>query len=403
MAALLAAMVAVALTPVLSGGGAPPEQSPRVLPAATVPAPLPASKPTAAAPSRSPQDPPAPSPSATGPFVSRTFTVAGSGDVLLHNGLWRQAQRDAGGRGYDFAPMLHGVRPVIESADLAICHLETPLGSANGPFTGYPVFKVPPQIVPALRQTGYDACSTASNHSLDGGESGVRRTLDALDAAGIRHAGMARSRAEQDTPQILNVRGVQVALLSYSFSFNGIPRPKGKEWLVNYLEPKRVLDAARGARAAGAEVVIVSIHWGTEYEHRPNPQQVSVAKQLLGDGSIDLILGHHAHVVQPFERIDGRWVAYGMGNHVSYQGFSDPTRDGVISRFRFVETAPGRFTVAEAAALPTFMQLNDGPARLLLVSACPAARQAACRASGARSDRVLRSRGAAAVGLVVQR
>ncbi|MEV4413524.1 CapA family protein [Catellatospora sp. NPDC049609] len=383
MAALLAAMTAVALTPVLSGGGAPPEP-PQVLPAATVPVPKPA-------------------PSAGAAATPRTFTVVGSGDVLLHNGLWKQAQRDAGGHGYDFAPMLRGVRPVIESADLAICHLETPLGTARGPFTGYPTFKVPPQIVPALKQTGYDACSTASNHSLDGGAAGIRRTLDVLDAAGIRHTGMARSRAEQSVPQIMTVRGVRVALLSYSFSFNGIPRPKGKEWLVNYLEPKRVQQAARRARAAGAEVVIVSIHWGTEYQHRPNSQQVSVAKQLLGDGAIDLILGHHAHVVQPFERINGRWVAYGMGNHISYQGFSNETRDGVISRFTFTETAPGRFTVTRVAALPTFMQLNDGPARLLLVSACPAVRQPACRASGARSYRVLRSRGAGSAGLAVLR
>lgn len=403
LAVLLAAMATLAVSPQLRPGPAGSDAA-QVLPPAAVPVPKPAPSGVAATPRRSPAASPAPSATgAGGPFVSRTFTVAGSGDVLLHNGLWRQAQRDAGGHGYDFAPLLKGVRPAIEAADLAICHLETPLGRPGGPFTGYPIFKVPPQIVPALRATGYDACSTASNHSIDGGEAGVRRTLDALDAAGIRHAGMARSRAEQDTPTIMTVRDVRVALLSYTFSFNGLRRPKGKEWLVNALDPKRVREAARRARAAGAEVVIVSIHWGTEYEHRPNSQQVSVARQLLNDGSIDLILGHHAHVVQPFERINGRWVAYGMGNHVSYQGFSDETRDGVISRFTFVETAPGRFTVSEAAALPTFMQLNDGPARVLLVSSCPAARRAACRASGARSYRVLRSRGAGSVGLVVLR
>jgi poly-gamma-glutamate synthesis protein (capsule biosynthesis protein) len=378
-------MAALAVSPWLPRDGEP---TPRVLPAATMPVPPPAPG-GAAPPSRGPSGP-------------RTFTVAGSGDVLLHSGLWRQAQRDAGGHGYDFAPLLSGVRPVIESADLAICHLETPLGGPNGPFTGYPTFKVPPHIVPALKQTGYDACSTASNHSLDGGEAGVRRTLDTLDAAGIAHAGMARSRAEQDRPRLLTVRGVRVALLSYSFSFNGLRRPEGKEWLVNLLDADRVREAARQARQAGAEVVIASIHWGAEYRHRPDGQQVTVARRLLKDGTVDLILGHHAHVVQPFERIDGRWVAYGLGNHVSYQNFSDVTRDGVISRFTFVETAPGRFA-ASAAALPTYMQLDDGLARVLLVSTCPAARRAACRASGERSDRVLRSRGAGSAGLVVLR
>lgn len=396
LAALLAVVAAVALPP-WPPGGAPQPASTRVLPSASVPVPRPVP------PSRSPAPAPSVSPTPGGTFVPRTFTVVGSGDVLLHGGLWRQAQRDAGGRGYDFAPLLKGVRPVIEAADLAICHLETPLGGPQGPFTGYPIFKVPPQIVPALQQTGYDACSTASNHSLDGGEAGIRRTLAALDAAGIAHAGMARSRAEQDKPTIVTVRGVRVALLSYTFSFNGLTRPRGKEWLVNSLDPQRVRQAAVRARQAGAEVVIVSIHWGTEYQQRPNEQQVSVARQLLRDGAVDLILGHHAHVVQPFERIEGRWVAYGMGNHVSNQSFSDVTRDGVISRFTFVETAPGRFTVSAAAALPTYMQLDGGPVRVLLVSACPPARRAACRASGERSARVLRSRGAGSAGLVVVR
>ncbi|WP_212828477.1 CapA family protein [Catellatospora sp. TT07R-123] len=366
------------------GPGAPPT------PSGHAPAPPPPS----VQPGRAlPQPEPAPAPPSPG-FAPRTFTVVGSGDVLLHNGLWAQAQRDSPGGGYDFRPILAGVEPVVSAADLAICHLETPLGSPGGPFTGYPVFKVPPQIVPALRDTGYDACSTASNHSIDGGEAGVRRTLDALDRAGIAHAGMARSQAEQDTPTIVTVRGVRVGLLSYSFGFNGIRRPKGKEWLVNLLEPDRVRAAARRARQAGAEVVIVSVHWGTEYEHRPNSQQLDVARRLLADGSIDLILGHHAHVVQPFERIGDRWVAYGMGNHISYQGFSDDTRDGVISRFTFTEVEPGRFRVTRAEALPTYMRLNDGPARVLLVSACPAPLQRACRASADRSTRVLRSRGA---------
>ncbi|MDI1464180.1 CapA family protein [Catellatospora sp. KI3] len=362
-------------TPGPSSAAAPPP--PSVLPSRSVPLPE-----------------PAPAPSPTPGFAPRGFTVVGSGDVLLHNGLWAQAQRDNGGSGYDFRPILAGVQPVVSAADLAICHLETPLGSPGGPFTGYPVFKVPPQIVPALRDTGYDACSTASNHSIDGGEAGVRRTLDALDRAGIAHAGMARSRAEQDTPTIVTVRGVRVGLLSYSFSFNGLRRPKGKEWLVNLLEPDRVRAAARRARQAGAEVVIASIHWGTEYEHDPNSQQRDVAKRLLSDGSIDLILGHHAHVVQPFERIGERWVAYGMGNHISYQGFSEDTRDGVLSRFTFAEVGAGRFRVVKAEALPTYMRLNDGAARLLLVSACPARSARACRASGDRSTRVLRSRGA---------
>lgn len=350
-----------------------------------------------------------PSPRTTG-WTPRRFTVVGSGDVLLHPGLWRQAQRDAraaGRSGYDFRPMLAGVAATVSAADLAICHLETPLGAPDGPFSGYPIFNVPPQIAPALRETGYDACSTASNHTLDKGEAGIRRTLDALDAAGLRHTGSARTAAEAAAPTILDVRGVRVALLSYTFSFNGLRRPAGRAWVANLLDLEAVRAAARRARDAGAEVVILSVHWGTEYQHAPNAQQRRLARELLGASDVELILGHHAHVVQPFERIGGGWVAYGLGNHLSWQSFSDGTRDGVLARFTLTETARGRFTVSKAEALPTLMSLDRGPARLLEIPTAlrqpdlPEWQRRACQASWRRSADHLRSRGGSAAGLIV--
>lgn len=369
---------------------------------------------------------PSPGPSAVGPATTfvpplasspavdrqapRRITVLGSGDVLLHSGLWRQAERDAraaGGSGYDFRPMLAGVAATVSAADLAICHLETPLGTPDGPFSGYPIFNVPPQIAPALRDTGYDACSTASNHTLDKGEAGIRRTLDALDAAGLRHTGSARTQAEAAQPTILDVRGVRVALLSYTFSFNGLRRPAGRAWVANLLDLRSVRAAARRARDSGAEVVILSVHWGTEYQHAPNSQQRSLARELLEEFDVDLILGHHAHVVQPFERIGAGWVAYGLGNHLSWQSFSDGTRDGVLARFTLTETASGRFTVTKAEALPTLMSLDRGPARLLEIPTAlrqpdlPDWQRRACRASWQRSAGHLSSRGGPAAGLVV--
>lgn len=352
-----------------------------------------------------------PLPTQTG-WTPRQFTVVGSGDVLLHSGLWHQAARDAqaaGRSGYDFRPMLAGVAATVSAADLAICHLETPLGRPGGPFSGYPIFNAPPQIAPALHDTGYDACSTASNHTLDKGEAGIRRTLDALDAAGLRHTGSARTPAEAATPTILEVRGVRVALLSYTFSFNGLRRPAGRAWVANLLDGKAVRSAARRARSAGAEVVILSVHWGTEYQHAPNEQQRRIARDLLGKSDVDLILGHHAHVVQPFERIGDGWVAYGLGNHLSWQSFSDGTRDGVLGRFTLTETAPGRFGVTRAEASPTLMSLDRRPARLLEISRAlrdqrlPQWQRQACQASWRRSAGHLRSRGGPAAGLTVVR
>lgn len=332
----------------------------------------------------------------------RSLTVIAAGDVLLHQGLWSQARDDAKGGGFDFRPIFAGVKPVISGADLAVCHMETPLGKPGGPFTGFPTFNVPPQVVPALADLGYDTCSTASNHSLDGGQPGIKRTLDALDRAGIAHTGTARDPAERVKINLMLIKGVRVAQLSYTFSFNGIQRPDGRPWVANPLDPRTVLRDARRARMAGAEIVIVSIHWGTEYQHQPDSRQRAVAGALLASPDIDLILGHHAHVVQPFEKIGQKWVVYRMGNFVSTQTQSQTTRDGVLPRFTFTEVSPGHFAVAKAEALPIYMSLNGRPFRVMLVADCAhrGGHMAECAASGRRTAKVVRSRGAAPLILV---
>lgn len=344
------------------------------------------------------------------PAGPRTLTVLGAGDVLLHPPLWEQAAADAraaGRTGYDFGPLFAAVKPDVSAADLAICHLETPLGDPGGPFSGYPSFDVPPQVTTAIRDTGFDTCSTASNHTLDAGEKGVYRTLDALDAAGIRHAGSYRDAAAQQTPNIVDVHGVKVAQLSYTFGFNGLQRPTGKAWIANLIDPDAIIAEAKRARAAGAQIVIVSMHWGTEYDFGANSDQQRWARQLLAAPEIDLILGCHAHVVQPFEKINGKWVVYGMGNEVARH--SDPvdaSREGVMPRFTFTETAPGHWMVTKAEALPTWVDLApairivDLP-RALADPATPAAARAGYQAAFQRIDRYLRSRGAGLAGLVV--
>ena len=341
----------------------------------------------------------------------RTFTVVGSGDVLLHDALWTLARHDAadeGRTGYDFAPLFASVKPVIAGADLAICHLETPLAPENGPFYSYPSFSVPPQVVPALADLGYDSCSTASNHSLDQGEAGIVRTLDALDAAGIRHAGTARSAEESAQPTLLRVNGVTVAHLSYSWSFNGVLRPAGKPWLANLLDADDVLAEARRARAAGADVVIVSMHAGTEYQHAADSYQISLAHRLLESPDVDLILGAHVHVVQPLERIGEKWVAYGMGNQVAWQNQAYDTRDGIMPRFTFTEVSPGVFRVTTAEVIPIHMWLDGAPARLYDVATTlaapdtPPAIRASCLASLRRTASILDQRGAFADGLVLR-
>lgn len=304
----------------------------------------------------------APRPRATAAPVHRTVTIIGAGDVLLHSRVWHQAAADAaaaGGTGYDFRPMFAGVAARIAAADLAICHLETPLAPVGGPYSGYPQFSVPPQIATALRHSGFDTCSTASNHTLDTGERGVYRTLNVLDAAGLRHAGSYRSANEQKTPTLLNANGVAVAHLSYTFGFNGLRRPAGKAWIANLIDAEAILAEARRARSAGAAIVVVSLHWGTEYDHRATSAQVALARRLLASPDVDLILGHHSHVVQPFEEIHGKWVAYGVGNEIAYQSTAEPSRhEGVMPRFTFTELAPGHWKVTKVEAIATWIAVS---------------------------------------------
>lgn len=307
-------------------------------------------------------------PARAAPTPAASFTVLASGDVLIHQGgrlvaTAAQAGR-ASGTGYDFTPLLAPVAPTVRAADLAICHLETPVAAPGGPFTGYPSFSVQPQILDALAATGYDDCSTASNHALDAGFTGLVRTADAMDAAGLRHTGTFRTEREAGTPLVIEVAGVKVGHVSWTYGLNGYREPDGERWTVNDFDPGPpdvsgiLADAAR-ARQAGAEVVIASVHCCTEDVHDPTPAQRATAAALLASPDVDLVLGHHAHVVQPVERIGDKWVAYGLGNHLAGQAGTD-RNDSVLLTFTFTRSADGRYRVTRVDAVPTL--IRRGPA-----------------------------------------
>ena len=344
-------------------------------------------------------DPPPPPPSTSAaPSPPDEFTLVATGDVLVHQdrALTSGARQDDGS--YDFSGVLAGVAPMIGAADLAICHLETPVAPPGGPYRGYPSFAVQPEIVDALAGAGYDLCSTASNHSLDDGTEGVIRTLDALDGAGIAHTGTYRTQAESAEPRIVDVGGIKVGHVAATFSLNGVPLPAGRAWSVDVAtvggvqvpDVDGMLAAAARARAAGAEVVVASLHCCVEYRNDPTDAQVAAVRTLLASPDVDLVLGHHAHVVQPFEQIAGEWAAYGLGNHVAEHATRGyPTEDSVLARFTFTRGDDGRFAVTSAEAVPLRIQLDAD--RVSVVPADPATFD--------RVADVLGSRGATAAGL----
>lgn len=343
-----------------------------------------------------PSDAAAPTPTRTAPAPPpESFTLLATGDVLVHQDRALTAGARQPDGSHDFTGVFAPVAGIIGAADLAICHLETPVAAAGGPYRGYPSFAVQPEIVDALAGAGYDLCTTASNHSLDDGVDGLARTLDALDAARLGHAGTARSEEEAGQPTVVDVGGARVGVVAATFGTNGVPVPAGRAWSVDVADLPDVdgilADAAR-ARAAGADVVVVGLHCCQEYEQDPTPAQEAAVRALLASPDVDLVLGHHAHVVQPFERIGDEWVAYGLGNHLAEHATRGyPTEDSVAARFTFTRGADGRFAVTRAEAVP--LRIEIGADAVRIVPADPA--------SAARIAAVLDRRGARAAGLEV--
>ena len=301
--------------------------------------------------------PPPGAPPATVPDEETRLTIAASGDFLVHSPVFNQALTNGGGRRYDFAPMFGPIRRWIEGSDLALCHVETPL--VPGTPTGYPLFRTPPNLAAAIRSTGWDACSTASNHSLDVGQAGINSTIRTLRRVGIPFDGTARSARGARRSPILTADGVRVAFLAYTAVSNGqlVPHP----WSLNFASAKRILADARAARRTGANAVIVNLHWGAEYQHSPTPEQRALARRLTRSPDITAIVGQHVHVVQPIRRVNGKIVVFGEGNLVSNQDAAccpAASQDGLIALLQ-LELEDGEPVVRRARYVPVWVRRPD--------------------------------------------
>lgn len=306
------------------------------------------------------------------PSLERSFQLVATGDILLHERTWTQARRDGANGKLDFYPQLAPIASYTSSADFAMCHLETPLAVPDVDYSGYPIFNSPPQIIDAVKKLGFDFCEQTSNHSLDKGEAGIVRTLDYLDREGIAHTGSYRSAQEAATPTLVTVAGtngnITVGVVAASYGFNGFDYPAGKEWLVNQIDVAKLIADAQAARAAGAEVVIVHLHWGIEYSTNISEEQHLIAQQLAESGAVDLILGDHAHVVQPIQKIGNMWVAYGHGNLVAAHREPETEKsEGLLTRWTFTENPDKSFRISHVEYAP--LLITDAyPVRVLNVS-----------------------------------
>jgi poly-gamma-glutamate synthesis protein (capsule biosynthesis protein) len=289
------------------------------------------------------------------------------GDIMQHGMQLRASTQDDGTTSW--RGVFDPVAPVLSAADLALGNLETPVDTDQD-FAGYPLFNAPESLLDALVDAGFDGLQTANNHSLDRDRAGALATLEAVRERGMATVGTFASADERDRPwATFALPGpVEVAFLAYSYGTNGRPLPDGEPWLVNLLDAGQMQDDIARARAA-ADVVIVGIHWGREYQHAPEPWQRDLAWSLV-DAGADIVMGSHPHVLQPAEvgsvmRAEGprdALVLYSLGNFVSNQ--RTPNRDvGVIARATIatcVET--GAHHVVDVRFTPTWVdtRLSDG-------------------------------------------
>jgi Bacterial capsule synthesis protein PGA_cap len=285
------------------------------------------------------------------------FSVAATGDFLIHSPVFAVALENGGGNRYDFSPMFEEIRPYIEDADLGICHMETPMTDADP--LGYPVFNTPPDLAEAISGTGWDVCSTASNHTLDQGQEGIDETNRVLDREGVAHAGSYSSRAESEEPTIVDVEGVKVGFLAYTEMTNGVPLPK--PWSVNMAKADEILDDAAAAREQGAQVVIVNLHAGDEYVAEPSKTQEKLAERLTRSDDVTAVIGQHVHIPQPIEEVNDEVVVYGEGNLVSNQDVAccpAESQDGIIALLDFVVEGD-EARVESARYVPVYVQHPD--------------------------------------------
>lgn len=267
------------------------------------------------------------------------------GDAMQHQAQLDVARQLGGGNSYDYSGCFTYIAPTVTEADYAVCNLEVPLG--GGPdYTGYPCFSAPDSYAVALKDAGFDMFLTANNHCLDRRDRAARRTLAALDSLGIDHVGTFHDSADRErkVPFIKDINGIKIGFLNYTYGTNGIEPREGAE--IALIEKPRMAEEIRRTREAGAEIVVVAIHWGVEYVLLPNRNQEDIAGFLVDQG-VDLIIGGHPHVIQPMKVVRNEkeqkdvLVVYSLGNFISNMKTAD-TRGGALVRARVERGADGK-------------------------------------------------------------
>jgi poly-gamma-glutamate capsule biosynthesis protein CapA/YwtB (metallophosphatase superfamily) len=290
----------------------------------------------------------------TPPPPPAKVTIAAIGDVMMHEPQIKSGKTKSG---YDYRKFFKAVQPYLSNTDLTVANLETTLAGNSKPYSGYPRFNSPDQLLDALKYSGVDIITTANNHSNDTGEKGIIRTYSTIKKNGFMVTGTAPTEKERKGI-LVEKNGIKLGFLSYTEHTNGLPVAKGKPYLVNLIDPVKIASDIKDIKQQGAEYVLVSLHWGTEYQRNANEKQKKTALKVLQAGA-DVILGSHPHVQQQIEKmmVNGqeKLVVYSMGNFISNQ--SDPyTDEGVIVYLDIMkDSKTGKIKLTNTSFIPTLV------------------------------------------------
>lgn len=322
-------------------------------------------------------------PAPTEPQVVSTASVGVTGDILIHGPVMRAALASGGGSVYDFSSMFTYIQPYYESFDFMVANLEVTLGGTEaGAYQGYPTFNCPDSIASALQDAGVDLLLTANNHCYDTGHNGFLRTQQVLEELELPHLG-TRSSQEDAFYTVQDINGIQVGMICYTYEtegsdasrkyLNGITLREEDGPLVCSFSYARLEEFYADVEEQlalmaqdGAEVTMVFLHWGDEYALTPNAYQQTIA-QALCDLGVDVIVGGHPHVLEPFETLQSdsgqtTYCIYSTGNALSNQrrdtltnGNAIYTEDGMIFGVEFQKWSDGRVEVSSVSILPTWV------------------------------------------------
>ncbi len=273
-------------------------------------------------------------------IINREFSFIAVGDALIHDGVYKDAktnQKDKNGyTAYSFKSMFSDIKEVIKDYDLKFYNQETIIGGKSIGLSTYPCFNSPDEVALDMLDAGFNIVNLATNHTLDRGEKAILYSRNFWkNQKDVLAVGSYDSKEDHDEIVIKNENGITYSVLGYTTVTNGLKVPEGKDYLLNVYDKEKVKEDIEKIRDK-VDVLIVSMHWGTEYTHKPISSQKEIATYLASLG-VDVIIGHHPHVVEPIEYIDDTLVIYSLGNFISAQE-GTMKRVGMIAAFDVKKT-----------------------------------------------------------------